>query len=190
MAKINLLPWRDEYRREKQQEFVTVLVGVGVVAALVAYLWINTINGQIDNQKSRNKMLEKEIALLDKKVAEIKELKERRRQLIERMKVIQGLQGERPVIVRYFDELVRSMPEGVYLTDLVREGGNIKMTGVTESNVRVSALMRNVDASEWFASPNLSSVKAVPEMGEQASEFELTIVPSKPKEMLDSEGDE
>ncbi|GAA5315748.1 MAG: type 4a pilus biogenesis protein PilN [Candidatus Pelagadaptatus aseana] len=187
MAKINLLPWRDEYRKEKQQEFITVLVGVGIIAALAAYLWINTINGQIADQQARNQLLEKEIALLDKKVAEIKELKERRRQLIERMKVIQGLQGERPVIVRYFDELVRSMPEGVYLTDLVREGGSIKMSGVTESNVRVSALMRNVDASEWFASPNLSSVKAAPELGEQASQFELTIVPSKPKDMIDEE---
>jgi len=190
MANINLLPWRDEYRREKQQEFLTIVGGVALVALLCAYLWVSMVNSKIEAQAERNSLLNTEIAFLDKKVKEIKELKQRRQELIERMKVIQGLQGERPVIVRYFDEMVRSIPEGVYLTTLKREGAEIKMDGITESNVRVSAFMRNVDGSEWFASPNLSSVKAVPEMGEQASQFELTLTPTKPNDQTDSEGDE
>jgi type IV pilus assembly protein PilN len=182
MANINLLPWRDEYRREKQQEFLTVVGGVVFFAVVCGYLWVSSINTNIDNQNARNKYLNQEIAVLDKKVKEIKELRERREELIERMKVIQGLQGERPVIVRYFDELVRSIPEGVYLKKLARDGDVISLAGVAESNVRVSALMRNIDRSEWFSSPNLSSVKAAPDLGEQASEFMLTFVPSKPKE--------
>ena len=116
MANINLLPWRDEYRREKQQEFLTIVGGVALVALLCAYLWVSMVNSRIENQSQRNNLLNNEIGLLDKKVKEIKELRERRRELIERMKVIQGLQGERPVIVRYFDEMVRAIPEGVYLT--------------------------------------------------------------------------
>lgn len=181
MANINLLPWRDEYRQEKQQEFLSILGLVALVALLFSYLWVGSVQSDIETQNERNSLLKNEISLLDQRVKEIKELRERRRQLIERMKVIQGLQGERPVIVRYFDELVRAIPEGVYLTSLERQGSSLKMSGITESNVRVSAFMRNVDASEWFTDPNLSSVKAAPEFGEQASAFEMTIVPSKPK---------
>lgn len=190
MANINLLPWRDEYRREKQQEFLTILGGIAFVTLVCAYLWITMVGSQIETQKERNNLLNTEIGLLDKKVKEIKELRQRRQELIERMKVIQGLQGERPVIVRYFDEMVRAIPEGVYLTGLARQGNAIKMEGVTESNVRVSAFMRNVDGSDWFTSPNLSSVKSVPELGEQASQFELTLTPTKPGGKSDSEGDE
>lgn len=182
MANINLLPWRDEYRREKQQEFITVIGGVVFLAVICAYLWISSVNSSIEDQTARNNYLKKEIAVLDEKVNELETLKERREQLIERMKVIQGLQGERPVIVRYFDELVRAIPEGVYFTSLVRDGVNLSVEGIAESNVRVSALMRNLDRSDWFSSPNLSSVKAAPEVGDQASQFSLTFMPGKPKD--------
>ena len=182
MANINLLPWRDEYRREKQQEFLTVIGGVVFLAVVCGYLWVSSINSSIEDQNARNTYLKSEIAVLDKKVVEIKKLKERREQLIERMKVIQGLQGERPVIVRYFDELVKAIPEGVYFTSLVKSGDNLSVSGVAESNVRVSALMRNLDRSDWFASPNLSSVKSAPQIGEQASTFSLKFMPGKPKD--------
>lgn len=182
MAKINLLPWRDEYRREKQQEFLGVLGVVAAVTALGVYIWISTINGAIDAQKQRNDLLTKEIRALDQQVKEIEQLKKRRTELLARMKVIQGLQGERPLIVRYFDELVRTVPEGVYLRTLKRTGNKVDVTGITESNVRVSAFMRNLDASEWFANPNLRSVKAAPQYGEQASEFTMSFATTKPKE--------
>lgn len=187
MAKINLLPWRDEYRREKQQEFLSVLGFVAIATLLVAYLWYGSVNGAIDSQEARNQMLDKEIAALEQKVTEIRELKKRRAELLDRMKVIQALQGERPVIVRYFDELVRAIPEGIYLTTLERKGNVISLRGITESNVRVSALMRNVDESEWFATPNLSSVKAMPEYGAQASEFTMSFTTSKPKDTSQKE---
>jgi len=180
MSGINLLPWRDEYRQEKKQEFLTILGFIALLAAICAYAWIGAVQSAIDSQEQRNAMLEKEISKLEVRVKEIKELKKRRKELLARMKVIQGLQGERPVIVRYFDELVRSVPEGVYLKDLRRVGDSIVVLGVTESNVRVSALMRNVSASPWFSVPNLKSVKASPKYGEQASEFKLTLKTSKP----------
>ncbi len=181
MAKINLLPWRDEYRSEKQREFLTVIAGVCTVTALIVYVWVGSINSDIAHQNQRNNLLNKEIKVLDKQVNAIKKLKQRRTELLSRMKVIQGLQGERPVIVRYFDELVRAVPEGVYLTVLERSGGSIQIAGVTESNVRVSAFMRNLDDSEWFGSPNLKSVKAAPKYGRQASEFTMSFAVTKPK---------
>ncbi len=186
MASINLLPWRDAYRKEKQQEFLAVIMAVAMVSVIAAYSWVASINSAIDNQRSRNQYLQTEIQLLEKKVAEISELKKRRTQLLERMKVIQGLQGKRPLIVRYFDELVRAVPEGVYITNLKRTGDMVSIDGLSESNVRVSALMRNLDESEWFASPNLSSVTAKPEMGEQASAFKLTFKTALPA----AEGDD
>ena len=180
MARINLLPWRDEYRQEKQKEFVTVLVGVALLVLVAVYLWTNAISSAIDSQKERNQLLNEEITVLNKEVKEIQKLKKRRAELLSRMKVIQGLQGERPVIVRYFDDLVRAVPEGVYLTELKRTGQKIQLTGITESNVRVSAFMRNLDASEWFFSPNLKSVTAAPKYGEQASEFTMSLATTKP----------
>lgn len=182
MARINLLPWRDEYRREKQQEFLTILVGIAVIAGLASYLWVSSVNGAIESQQKRNKMLEAEITALDDQVKEIRELRNRRTELLDRMKVIQALQGERPVIVRYFDELVRAIPEGVYLTSLNRQGDKISLSGITESNVRVSAFMRNLDESDWFSTPNLSSVKSATQYGEQASEFSMSLLTSKPKD--------
>ncbi|BFM14185.1 type 4a pilus biogenesis protein PilN [Maricurvus nonylphenolicus] len=182
MANINLLPWRDEYRKEKQQEFLTIIVGVAILAALVSYIWVSAVDGMIANQNSRNQMLQIEIQALEKRVVEIQELKKRRTELLERMKVIQGLQGKRPLIVRYFDELVRSVPEGVHLTALDRKGSQVSVQGITESNVRVSAFMRNLDESTWFTSPNLSSVKAEPDYGEQASSFRLTFTTAVPAE--------
>ena len=180
MAKINLLPWRDEYRQEKKKEFTTAFVGVCIFAALVVYLWISTVEGAIESQNARNNMLQQEIAALQEQVKEIQELKRRKTELIDRMRVIQDLQGTRPVIVRYFDELVRSVPDGIFITLLSRKGNIISIEGVTESNNRVSTFMRRLDASEWFSAPNLNSVTAAAQFGEQASEFKLTVSTAVP----------
>ena len=188
MSNINLLPWRDQYRQERKQEFLTVLVGFVVFAAFAGYLWVSSVEAAIADQNTRNKMLKDEIASLEKKVAEIEELKKRRAELVSRMKVIQDLQGTRPVIVRYFDEMVRAVPDGVYLATLVRSGKVIKIEGVAESNNRVSSFMRNLDNSDWFVAPNLTSVKAAPESGEQASAFQMTVGSSAPKEKEQEEG--
>src|SRR5690554_1302714 len=168
MAKINLLPWREAYRKEKKDQFIVILVGVFIVAAFVAYLWVSGVESAIDNQNARNRLLETEIAVLEKQVQEIAELKKVRDDLLTRIKVIQDLEGTRPVIVRYFDEFVRAVPDGVYLNSIVRSGEIISIEGIAESTNRVSSLMRNLDQSDWFAAPNLTSVTAAPAEGEQA----------------------
>jgi type IV pilus assembly protein PilN len=187
MAKINLLPWREAYRQEKKKEFIGILVAVFVVSAGLAYLWISSVESTIGNQNARNRILQTEISALDKQVAEISELKRRREELLARMKVIQDLEGTRPVIVRYFDDLVRAIPDGVFVTLVQRQGNVISLEGFAESNNRVSSLMRNLDQSDWFASPNLTSVTAAPAHGEQANSFRMTVRTSAPQ---DQEGED
>ncbi|AMX01356.1 PilN domain-containing protein [Microbulbifer thermotolerans] len=175
MAKINLLPWRQEYRAQKQKEFQQVAVLVVMAAGFSLFLWMKTVDGQIANQNERNQILQTEINTLNKQVREIKELKKRRQELIDRMRVIQELQGNRPLAVRYFDEMVRAAPEGLWLTSLARKGNAVQIAGVAESNNRVSSFMRNLDQSDWYENPNLTGVTARPEFGEQASAFQMTV---------------
>ena len=181
MARINLLPWRDQHRQEKKQEFFTVLGGVFVISAALAFLWVSSVQNAIEHQNQRNAMLQREIQQLEKQVAEIRELRKRKEDLLERMRIIQGLQGTRPVIVRYFDELAVAIPDGVFLLELKREGNLVTIKGVAESNNRVSSLMRNLDSSDWFSQPNLTSVEAAPEFGELANEFSMSVVSTVPK---------
>lgn len=185
MAKINLLPWREAYRKEKKDQFIAILVGVFIVSALLAYAWISSVESAIDNQNSRNRLLETEIAALDKQVQEIAELKKVRDDLLTRIRVIQDLEGTRPVIVRYFDELVRAVPDGVHLNSVVRTGDVISLEGIAESTNRVSSLMRNLNQSDWFTAPNLTSVIAAPAEGEQANLFKMTVRTAAPKDQAD-----
>lgn len=180
MARINLLPWREAYRQEKKKEFIGILVGVLILAGLVAYLWVSSIQSSISDQEARNRLLKTEISALEAAVAEIRELREKRDQLLARMRVIQDLEGKRPVIVRYFDEMVRAVPDGVFLNRMERQGEVILLEGIAESNNRVSSFMRNLDESDWFAAPNLSSVIAAPEQGEQANAFRMSVRTSAP----------
>ncbi len=182
MARINLLPWREEYRQQKKQEFFTHLFIVVAIAAAVAGLWLFIMNQAIDNQESRNNRLNSEIKFLSDQVAEIKELKEKRRQLLERMRIIQELQGTRPVIVRYFDEFAVAIPDGVFVTSLSRESNLLTIIGVTESNNRVSQFMRNLADSTYFKEPNLLDVDAAPAEGEQYSRFTMQLVLTAPGE--------
>ncbi|MDP1520356.1 PilN domain-containing protein [Porticoccus litoralis] len=173
MAKINLLPWREAYRAEKKKEFITLMCVMLIVGALVAFGWDRVVNAQISNQESRNQLLKSEIAKLDKQVAEIKELKKRRQDLLDRMQVIQELQGNRPEIVKLYDEFVRAIPDGVYFTKMTLKGSRISLVGYAESNNRVSALMRQLDASYKFSEPNLTKVQADQTLGEDGSRFEM-----------------
>ncbi|EED34636.1 fimbrial assembly [Luminiphilus syltensis NOR5-1B] len=175
MARINLLPWREELRAERKKQFTLNLVGVAMVAVLALVGADRLENSRIENQKQRNAYLEQNIAKLDEKVAEIRDLQKKRVQLIERMRIIQELQGTRPVIVRILDQLVRTLPDGVFYTELTTEEGMITIQGVAESNNRVSSLMRRLDASEWLQDPNLDAVVAAPEFGDQAATFTLTV---------------
>lgn len=181
MANINLLGWREQYREEKKKEFLTLLFGLGIAVAAACFLWVSSVQSAIEEQDGRNGMLRSEIKILSKQVAEIKKLKKQRAELLDRMKVIQDLQGTRPVIVRHFDEMVRAIPDGVFLTSLVSKGKKISLNGVAESNNRVSSLMRNLDESGWFKTPNLTSVKDAPKYGEQANTFVMTVNTAVPK---------
>ncbi|HEY8331087.1 MAG TPA: PilN domain-containing protein [Pseudomonas sp.] len=183
MARINLLPWREHRREERKQRFLVALGAVLVGAAALVFAGDQYLNGAIEQQNARNDYVRKEIAALDARIKEISELKKRREELLERMKIIQDLQGNRPVTARVFDQLVRTLPDGVHFTALKMTGKNIAIQGAAESNNRVSALMRNLDASDWLAAPNLTEVKAVTAgTVDQANVFQLTVQQTRPDE--------
>ena len=175
MAKINLLPWREEFRQEKKKEYISQLIGVCILAAVISWVWIYTMNNALEDQQARNNLLNSEIGLLDKQVKEINELKKKRRELLARMKVIQDLQGTRPIIVRYFDEFARSVPDGVFIVSLTRNENQLTIEGISESNNRVSDFMRRLNASSFFDAPNLRSVSVDPKFGEQSSRFSMQV---------------
>jgi type IV pilus assembly protein PilN len=183
MAHINLLPWRDWERERRKKEFLGNLLGVLVLGAALVVLGGWVLDSNVDHQNARNAFLQQKIADLDARITEIAELEKQRDDLKERMELIQELQGNRPVIVRVFDELVRTLSKGVHYRKLKMNGGNLSVAGTAESNNRISALMRNLDESEWFNSPNLRSIKEDPEnsdYGSQASSFDLTFVQHNP----------
>ena len=177
---VNLLPWREERRKQRQQEFVLLLVVAAVLAGFVWWTWQGAVQSSISDQNARNRHIEKEIAELDQRISEIQELEQRRGELVERMRVIQELQGNRPTIVYVFDELVRKLPDGVYFTEVRRVGNLFTITGVAESNNRISRLMRNLGDSPWFTDPTLLTVTAV-EGSSQANRFTLTARQGTPR---------
>lgn len=187
MAKINLLPWREEYRQVKKREFLEVAAVVLVAGLLAVFAWDRVVDARIDNQASRNDRINQEIAELDKQVKEISELKARKQEMLDRMEVIQALQANRPDIVRIFDELVKATPEGVFLTDLERVNDAMSLTGFAESNNRVSALMRNLDGSYKFTDPNLTKVEADQSLGEQGNRFEMRVQLTKPEVVVEQD---
>lgn len=180
-TKINLLPWRAELREQRKKEFLAILGGFAAAGLLVFAVWYLTLQGLIDFQNQRNSKLQNEIALLEKKVEEINALKKQRAEMIERMKVIQSLQGTRPLIVHVFDEVVRKQPDGIFFTKIERKDNRLFINGTAESNHRVSAFMNQIDESEWFENPLLTKVQANPLLGEQGNDFDMAVDISLPK---------
>lgn len=180
MAKINLLPWREELRAEQTRQFVTMLgLSAFMAAAIVLLVHVN-IAGQISHQEFRNGILDKEIVKLDLALKEIKDLETKKQDLLSRMEVIQSLQRRRPQVVHLFDEFVRTVPEGIHLTKIIQKGKGLTIDGIAESNGRVSAYMRNIDASEWMATPKLSVIET--KKGTlRSSKFTLKSAQSEPK---------
>jgi type IV pilus assembly protein PilN len=182
MARINLLPWREQLREERKQQFLVALAATLLVAGGLVFLGDRYFSSEIERQVSRNDFVRSEIAVLDSRIKEISELKARRQQLLERMKIIQDLQGNRQIIGRVFDQLVRTLPDGVYFSNLKMTGKTIAINGAAESNNRVSNLMRNLDASEWLEAPNLTQVKAVTAgTVDQENTFQLTVQQTQPE---------
>ncbi|RMJ01816.1 Fimbrial assembly protein (PilN) [Marinobacter litoralis] len=181
MAKINLRPWREELRAEKQKQFVVMMLGAVIIAAGLVFLWKTDTDNRIAYQQSRNAYIETATKQLDKQIKEIENLKRQRDELLARMKVIQDLQGKRPVIVRVFDELVRTLPDGLFFTDLKKSGERLDIVGMAESNSRISNLMRQFEESEWFTGPNLSNVAAADNRRAGYSQFNLSVQQKTPE---------
>lgn len=160
MARINLLPWREQLREERKREFLVLLFGVLIIGAGIIFLFDRFYRGEISHQRARNDFIQREMLVLDARIAEISQLRQQKEQINARMAVIQDLQGSRPLIVRIFDELVKALPAGVYFNSLRRRGDQLEIQGIAESNNRVSELMRRLDESDWFTNPNLQQISA------------------------------
>jgi type IV pilus assembly protein PilN len=173
MPRINLLPWRAELRQKRKKEFLVALMGAVIVGAALVYLSKLTVQGWTSSQRGRNEILKTEITALDKQIEEIKGLKTQRERLLARMRVIDQLQRSRPEVVHLFDEIVKAIPEGVNLTDIVQAGQRIELRGVAQSSTRVSALMRNIDGSQWMKDPSLDVVETVAAGVDKNSKFKL-----------------
>jgi type IV pilus assembly protein PilN len=173
MPRINLLPWRAELRQRRKKEFLVALAGSLIVAVGVVYLSKLTVQGWTSNQQARNEVLKSEIKSLDEQIAQISGLESQRDRLVARMQVITQLQRSRPEVVHLFDELVSAMPEGVYLTEVQQQGTRIQVKGNAQSSTRVSALMRNIDDSEWLKGPGLEGVDFVTAGTERNAQFRV-----------------
>ncbi|MDD1965238.1 PilN domain-containing protein [Pseudomonas sp. NPDC090203] len=182
MARINLLPWREQQREERKKRFLISLAGVLVAGIGAIFLADQYLSSAIDHQNARNQFIKTEIVQLDARIKEISELKARRKQLLERMKIIQDLQGNRPIIGRIFDQLARTLPDGVYFNEVKMTDQLISISGAAESNNRVSDLLRNLDASDWMEAPSLTEVKANSAVGsaDQSNSFQLTVRQTQP----------
>jgi type IV pilus assembly protein PilN len=173
MIRINLLPHRELKRAAQMRQFQGLL-GLAAIAGLVGVFIVHgVISSMQATQASRNQFLNTEIAKLDKEIEEIKKLKEQTQSLLSRKKVVELLQGNRGAVVHLLDQLVRQLPEGIYLKSIKQEGSKIHLQGYAQSNARVSTLMRNLEASPWLEAPELIEIKAVTVGSVRANEFSL-----------------
>lgn len=169
MPRINLLPWRAAERRRRQRQFAIAAVGaVAAACAVTGLLWL-MVGGWIEDQNERNQILKSEIAVLDTQIKEIQGLEEQKRRLLARMEIIEKLQRSRPEVVHLFDQLVRTLPEGVYLTSVKQTNRRLELKGVAQSHTRVSEFMRQIAASDWLDNPELEVVET--RQAAQGSEF-------------------
>lgn len=175
MARINLLPWREERRKERQQEILAVMglaaiLGIGIVFAVHSY-----IDSKISFQKERNALLQKEITRVNSQIREIKDLDSTKADLLARMGIIQELQSSRPEVVHIFDELAQTVPEGVYLTKMIVNEEDLQIEGLAQSNARVSAYMHNLNASQWLTDPKLGGIVTKGKDKDRVSSFKLSV---------------
>ena len=188
MTRINLLPHRSERRKRARQHFFVVAGGTALVGAPIVVAMHGFYAAKIDSQIERNRFLKSEIAKLDKEIAEINKLKDEIAALLARKQVIETLQTDRAQTVHLLDELVRQMPEGVYLKSMVQTGMKVNVLGYSQSNARVSTLMRNVESSPWLANPGLIEVKAAVVEKRRVSEFKLNFELKRPEPKDDKAG--
>ena len=171
MPSINLLPWREADRQKRQRDFGMAMGGAVIAAIAVVMLTILAYSQMIAAQNARNDRLEAEIVELEKSIEEIDGLERQKERLLARMEIIEELQKSRPEIVHLFDELARQLPEGVYLTGMKQTGARVEIRGVAQSSTRVSALMRQIDASDWLGDPEVERVETTQAGASRQSEF-------------------
>ena len=175
MANINLLPWRDAQRRERNRQTLLICIAMWLFAALIVFVGKSFVDMQIDNQKARNKFLQNEIDALSKVIKEIEDIKQRRDELIARMEVIQNLQKDRSRVVHVFDDLANKQPEGVFYDSIQKRGIDLSIKGKAQSNNRVSSLMRLLDSSDWLKVSDLKDVGASQQNAVAVSQFDMIV---------------
>lgn len=179
MIRINLLPHRELKRAARRRQFNFMLVAALAGAIGIAVLGQTLISARQSNQENRNRYLEQEIAKLDVQIGEIKKIREQTQALLERKQVVETLQSNRTEVVHLFDEMIRQLPEGLYLKAIKQTGADIQLQGFTQSSARVSSLMRNLDASPWFENPRLIEIKSATVNNLRANEFNLSVKQTK-----------
>jgi type IV pilus assembly protein PilN len=172
MPRINLLPWRQQQRAQRQKEFGLFAIGAVAAAAAVTLFTSWGVSAAIDSQRDRNVLLKKEITELDRQITEILGLEAQKQRLLARMEIIERLQRSRPEVVHVVDQLARTLPEGVYLTSVKQTGKKLELKGVAQSSTRVSTLMRNIEASQWITEPQLQVVETL-KSGATGADFTL-----------------
>lgn len=187
MARINLLPWRAERRKQRQKEFMSLLGLSAAVGVLVSFLIVMYYNGQIEGQQNRNEYLRGEIAQVDAQITEIESLDRKKANLLARKEVIEQLQASRSQMVHLFDQLVRTIPEGVKLNSIKQAGAELTLEGSAQSNARVSSYMRNLEESGWMANPDLSVIEAKGEDPGLPNAFSLKVQMVSPQSSEDDE---
>ena len=163
--RINLLPHREQKRQARQRQFISLALSLGVLALAVVALVHGVLSAQIDTQKDRNALLKKEIAKLDEQIKEIDRLRDQIQAVLSRKQVVETLQANRSEAVHLIDQLVRQLPDGIYLNSVRQTGAKVTVSGYAQSNARVSTLMRNIESSPWLANPELVEIKSVPAPG-------------------------
>ncbi|GAC16065.1 PilN domain-containing protein [Aliiglaciecola lipolytica] len=174
MSHVNLLPWREELRQRQKKDFFTLLFAVALFIMIIVYLFGVLVDSRIANQNQRNAFLQGQIAVLDAEIAKIKDIKESKKAIEQRMALIEQLQTSRNVAPIVFDELARLVPPGVSFRSFSRQGNTVELSGVSESNNRLSSFMRNIENSKIFGQGELSSIVADTTAPDAVSEFKLT----------------
>lgn len=188
MARINLLPWREERRKLRNREAQTLFAATALGAVLVVLLVVFQYGRMTDGQLARNALLEGEIAAVDRKIKEVEDFEKERSRLLSRKQIIEELQSSRSQMVHLFDSLVRTIPEGVRLNSIKQAGEQLTLEGAAESNARVSEYMRRLEASDWMGNPDLQIVEA--KGADKRSRYEFTLRVNLKRPKLGGEGED
>lgn len=186
MIRINLLPHREAKRKARQQQMIGIAGGIAALGAVTVLAGYMVIGGMIEKQEENNQYLKSEITKLDKDIQDIKALKEKTQSLLDRKKVVEDLQDDRSQAVHLLDQMVRQLPGGMYLKSIKETGKKVNIQGYTQSNARVSTLMRNLEASPWLENPQLIEIKAATVNNARVNEFSLDVTLSSPQKNTES----